>query len=73
MGRFGRLRTDISNADTIEDIKALLAEYERPEAATPMDPDAVLAALRINKKDTHETANKIAEDFFLDASYGRIA
>jgi hypothetical protein len=71
-GRFGRLRTDISNADTLADIKALVADYERPDAATPMDPDAALAALRIKKSETHATANKIAEGYFLDASYGRI-
>jgi len=72
-GRFGRLRTDLSNADTLEDIKGLVTDYERPQGIKPMDPSLVLEAIGIYKKDTNETANKIAEGFFLDATYGRIA
>lgn len=62
-GRFNRLRTDLSNVDSREDIDDILVEYDTPSDQRPMVPIEVLNKLGVRFQDTHPTANDIALRF----------
>jgi len=61
---FFRLRTDLSNADSIDDIKDLVAAYiAKPPHARPMEPSRVLEYLGVLESETHPTANALGQEF----------